>query len=1025
MPANEKQTREIAAWTRGTGPEGPSLRAYHAFPRAMRKMNRPRMTSGVFTCVLVLSSLGLAPVWAQTALGGENHPLWIDSDVVAVLPFANISGRPQDDWRGAGIADTVRADLETRNSAPVIGPEVLLAEARREGTDLAVEQNVLTLSRRLGAAWLLTGAHQRLGDRFRITARVVNVRTGAVASAVKVDGQLEEFFRLQDRIVAELYLSAPLVPSTGVVGGGPGGTPVEAGGAAALPRQRPQGVGAEGRDSGRYPGQVAGGRTTVEGAPGAAAEAAAGAVLTGGLNGRPTVSGRRTAGPLEIDVDGPPVPVPPEVITRDASGRATVRAVRLGAPIRVDGQLDEALYKGPSMSDFIQAAPDEDAAATEKTEVWVAFDQDQIYVSIRCWESLPNRIVANEMRRDSTYLIQNDRIEFSFDTYHDRRNGVVFLINAIGGRMDAQITNESQANLDWNPIWEVSTGRFANGWTVEAAVPFKSLRYRPGRAQIWGFNVQRFNRWKNERSYLVRLPRALGPAAIMQMSLAATLVGLEAPAVSANLAIKPYAISDLTSDLTASPTISNDLGGDVGVDVKYGLTPNLTADFTYNTDFAQVEADEQQVNLTRFSLFFPEKREFFLENQGTFAFGGAKTSRSAGAGDTPILFYSRRIGLHEGRAAPIQAGGRLTGRLGRFSLGVLNIQSSDEPRSGARETNFAVVRLRRDLLRRSSIGALFTRRSVGQDGVGTNDAYGIDGTFAFFDNLAINTYWARTRTAGLSGEDTSYRAQLDYKGDRYGVQLERLVVGDHFNPEVGFVRRDDIRKSFGQFRFSPRPRSSRWLRRLIWTGSLAYITDGKGRLETRNSEGEFALELHNSDRFHVAFGETYEFLPDPFQIASDVTLPLGGYDFATWRAGYTFGQQRPLSGNLVAEYGTFFSGHKAALTVSRSRLYLTRRFSLEPSVSMNWVDLPEGSFTTRLAGSRVTYTMTPLMFVSALLQYNSKDNTLAANVRLRWEYRPGSELFIVFNEQRDTFHRGRPDLANRAVIVKLNRLFRL
>jgi hypothetical protein len=723
--------------------------------------------------------------------------------------------------------------------------------------------------------------------------------------------------------------------------------------------------------------------------------------------------------------DGPLPPVPPAVITRDEAGRATVRAVPLQSPLRIDGQLDESLYvTTPSASDFVQIEPQAGSPATERTEVWVTFDSARVYVSVRCWESRPERRMANEMRRD--VFISDDYIDFTFDTFYDRRNAVDFTVNPLGGRMDGQISNERQYSSDWNPVWDVATGRFPGGWTFEAAIPFKSLRYRPGRAQIWGFQIQRFTQWKNEISTLTRLPAGLGHRGTMQVSLAATLVGLEAPAGSRNLEIKPYLVSDVASDHVATPRISNDLEGNAGIDIKYGLTQNLTADFTYNTDFAQVEADEEQVDLTRFSLFFPEKREFFLENQGMLSFGGTTTGfMGATQSDTPILFYSRRIGLHEGRAVPIVGGGRLTGRVGRFSLGLLNIQSDDEPRAEARATNFSVVRLKRDILRRSSVGIIYTGRSVAQTGSGRNDAYGVDGTFAFFDNLYINTYWAETRTPGLSGDDKSYRAQMEYDGDRYGVQMERLVVGDHFNPEVGFLRRDDMRRSFGLFRFSPRPRASKRVRKYYWTGSLAYIENGAGRLETRDGTGEFGIEFQNGDRFTLAYGRNYEFLPQPFPIARRVTLPVGGYDFDSVRSSFAFGPQRKVSGIVSIEQGGFYDGHKTTIGVSRGRVNLNPHFSVEPNMSVNWVDLLDGSFITELIGSRVTYTMTPRMFVSALVQYNSRNNALAANVRLRWEYQPGSELFVVYNEQRDTLARSFPALANRAIIFKINRLFRL
>jgi hypothetical protein len=731
--------------------------------------------------------------------------------------------------------------------------------------------------------------------------------------------------------------------------------------------------------------------------------------------------------------DGPAAPVPPEVIARDASGQVTIRAVRLVESLTLDGQLDEAVYRDvPAISDFIQNDPREGEPATEKTEVWVLFDSSTLYLVARCWESQPERMVVNEMRRDNTTIVQNDGIAFGLDTFHDRRNAVVFELNAIGGRIDGQVTNERQMNLDWNPVWDLKIGRFAGGWTVETAIPFKSLRYRPGRAQTWGFNARRVNRWKNEVSYITPLPASTTLRGHFQSSLMATLVGLETPAGFRNIEVKPYATSHVVTDRLSVPPVANDVGGNLGGDFKYAITQALTADATVRTDFAQVEADEQQVNLTRFSLFFPEKREFFLENQGTFAFGGTLGIGGGGGPggavanptDTPLLFYSRRIGLSEGREVPIHAGGRVSGRVGRYSLGLLTIGTDDVPGSEAGATNFSVVRVKRDILRKSSVGAILTGRSLSQTGSGSNEAVGVDATLGFYDNLTINTYWARTRTDGLAGDDASYRAQLDYTGDRYGVQLERLAVGAHFNPEVGFVRRADMRRSFGQFRFSPRPRASKTVRRLSSVGSLAYIENGAGRLETRDTDAEFTVEFHNSDRFSVGYSNTYEFLPSAFTIASGVILPVDGYDFAAARAGYTLGTQRRVSGNLSIEHGSFFSGRKTSLAFSRGRFNVGPQLSLEPRISIDVVDLAEGAFTNRLFGSRVTYTISPLMFVSALLQYSSSANVVSANVRLRWEYRPGSELFVVWNENRDTLTPRFPDLANRALIVKINRLLR-
>ncbi|MEQ1573538.1 MAG: DUF5916 domain-containing protein, partial [Vicinamibacterales bacterium] len=388
---------------------------------------------------------------------------------------------------------------------------------------------------------------------------------------------------------------------------------------------------------------------------------------------------------LPSDFDGAPPPELPAAVSRDAEGRTTVRAVRLTAPLRIDGNLDEELYRTVTpISDFIRVEPQPGTPASEKTEVWISFDKDNIYVSVRASESQPERMIINEMRRDSSAVWQNENFLFCFDTFYDRRNSAMFQFNPIGGRMDGQVTNENQTNFDLNPIWKLEVRQVDGGWTGEAAVPFKSLRFKPGNSQIWGFQTRRVNRWKNEISYLTSLPSGQGIAGYQRVSRYATMVGLEVPPGSRALDVKPFLTSDVTTDLAATPRVRNDVGTAFGFDAKYSVTPNLTADFTYNTDFAQVEADEQQVNLTRFSLFFPEKREFFLENQGLFSFasGGNTTinATSAQNSDTPTLFYSRSIGLDAGREVPIEGGGRLSGRVGRYSVGLLNIQTGDVSR---------------------------------------------------------------------------------------------------------------------------------------------------------------------------------------------------------------------------------------------------------------------------------------------------------------------------------------------------------
>jgi len=743
----------------------------------------------------------------------------------------------------------------------------------------------------------------------------------------------------------------------------------------------------------------------------------------GAALGSPVAAAAAGPGELPFAIDGPPPPELPDRIARDDSGRATIRAIRLSEPLRVDGRLDEVVYERErAVSDFIQTEPIEGGPATEKTELWIMFDRDHVYVAFRVFESQPERRVANVMQKDNGLLFQNDGVMFVLDPFYDRRNGVGFMLNAIGGRTDGQVTDE-QWSRDWNTIWDVRTQDFEGGWTAEVAIPFKSLRYRPGTTQVWGFNTRRVDRWKNEFSHLTPVPRQLAGNGVYRMSQAATIVGIEAPPGAKNLDVKPYAISNLATDRAAASARSNDLTAAVGIDAKYAITQNLTADFTVNTDFAQVEADEQQVNLTRFSLFFPEKRDFFLENPGLFVFGGGG-GFNAGRSDTPILFYSRRIGLNGGHIVPIDAGSRVTGRVGRFNIGVLDIQTGDERTSGTRPTNFSTVRIKRDVLGRSSIGLIATGRSVAQSGPGSNVAYGVDGTFGLHPDLNIDAYWARTSTQGLPDDDTSYRTLVDYNGQTYGFQAERLVVGGHFNPEVGFVRRADIRKSYAQARYSPYPKSLGPVRRLSFTGSLGYVENGAGRREARDIDGDFAIDFDTADRLSVNSSRAYEFVPRPFRIATGVTVPMGGYEYGSTTIAFQGGQQRTFNGRLALERGSFYDGMKTTASLSTGRATLSPQLSVEPTFSVNAVDLPAGSFTATLIGSRVTYTMTPFMFTSALLQYNSDARNVSANVRLRWEYRPGSELFVVYNEERDTLARGLPDLKNRAFIVKVNRLLR-
>ena len=976
--------------------------------------------------LVVAVAAGSAPARGQSASAAPAA-----AGPVEVAAFANLSGDPADAWIGDGIAETLAADLGGAGGTAAPGLRV-------------------------------AGAYQRVGGRLRITARLLDPATGRVVAGTRVDGALADLFGLQDELAARLAAAARGARPEEAAAGEARWSRPPAGAAPppAVPRPprtplrsippppRAASDGGFGEASAFIPsGREAESTAAAPGAavvgPGAGLGASdavprggpAGAVPGAGTAG--AVSGARSsaagfaAAPTLID--GPPPPLPPEVAARDEAGRLTMRAIRLDGPLQLDGRLDERVYRDvPPVTGFIQQEPVEGAPADDQTEVWVTYDADNLYVSARCWSAAPDRIVANEMKRDSYGMYGNETLGVVLDTFYDRRNAFAFTTNAIGGLFDALVTDERSQNIDWKHGVGRRRGPVRRGLDGGDR---HSLQVSPvsGRA---GPDVghQRAAPGGVDQRDLVPdppSPPSLSWAGAYKMSSAATLVGLEVPASGTRLEVKPYGISDVTTDLARAADERTLTGGDVGFDVKYGVTQGLTADFTYNTDFAQVEVDEQQVNLTRFSLFFPEKREFFLEGQGIFDFGGGFTSDSTAfyfgggqfSGTAPIMFFSRRIGLQDGRTVPIRAGGRLTGKAGPYSIGVLNVQTEQAGRAAA--TNFSVARVKRDILRRSAVGALFTGRSVSLDGSGSNQVFGVDGLFSFYDNLNITSYLAQSRLPGVAGDDAmSYQAKLDYRGDRWGFLAERLGVGADFRPEVGFVRRHDFRRNFVEGRFSPRPLSIASIRKFLFQGSLDYTTDGAGLLETRAQQGLFGIEFENGDMFFAGATDSYELLKQSFPMTPAITIPAGAYRFTNTRIVYAPGQQRTVSGGLSFDRGGFFGGERTGVGYTFGRIYLSSQLNVEPSLSFNWLELPEGEFRTDLVSVRTTYTLTPRMFVAALVQYNSTLDSLGTNLRFRWEYQPGSELFVVYTDERDTLDPRGPFLENRAFVVKATRLLR-
>ena len=722
---------------------------------------------------------------------------------------------------------------------------------------------------------------------------------------------------------------------------------------------------------------------------------------------------------------GPPAPAAGEAVSRDADGGVTLRAFRLAEPLTVDGVLDDPVYdQVPAAAGFLQQEPNEGAPASESTRVWVLYDADSLYIAAELEEEHPERLMASEMRRDHRSIGWNDSFQIVLDTFYDRRNGFLFHTNALGALFDAQVTDERNTNSDWNTVWWVKSQVVEEGWTVEIRIPFRSLRYAAGGAQLWGINFQRNIKHKNEKVFFTPTPQAYNRDGLVRLSNAATLVGLEAPAGSRRMELKPYAIGSQTH--APLRDINNEWSGDVGGDFKFGVTDGLTADLTWNTDFAQVEDDESQVNLSRFSLFYPEKREFFLEGQGVFDFGGRQTRAFGGGGpsDAPIPFFSRAIGISGGSSVPILGGARLHGRTGAYTMGLMNIQTGETAGLDVESTNFSAFRMKRDLFSRSNIGVIATHRNVGAQGPGSNSLYGVDGNFNPSDNIRINTFYMATSEPGVETghQAASYMGQFNYDTDLIDLTAERLYLGEDFNPGMGFVRRRDFTKNGASFQLSPRPRGIEAIRQFELKFQANNYDRLDGEMETREYKFEGKAILESSDRLIVDHTMTEERLLDGFDLSTEVAVPAGNYRFNRTGLRLWLGTHRSFSGYFRYEFGDFFGGTRREVSYW-GRAEVSQRLSMEPNISLNWIEVPGGEVQAQVSSLRATYTVSPRSFLGALVQYNSAAQLMSANVRFRWEYSPGSDVFVVFSTNRDGDD-GLSGLTDRALVVKFTRLFR-
>lgn len=696
-------------------------------------------------------------------------------------------------------------------------------------------------------------------------------------------------------------------------------------------------------------------------------------------------------------------------------------AIRADGPMIIDGVLDEPVWsQAAPATGFIQSDPAEGQPATEATEVRVAFDDDYLYIAAFCRDGDPAGIVVNDIRKDFAGRDQ-DTFEVLLDTFADRRNGFVFVTNAEGARADTQMANEGrEINANWDAVWWVQARRTAEGWTAEFRIPFKTLRFRPGDGQRWGINFARRVRRKNEISYWSPVTRAFS---IYRASLEGDLVGLPALRTGRNLRLKPFVLGEA---VRGDGERDYRFKSSVGLDVKAGLTPSLTLDFTINPDFAQAEADEQQVNLTQFSLFFPERREFFLENSGIFYFGDIprnvrQVSRFRPPEEDLLLFFSRRIGLNDaGRQEPLYGGARLTGRAGRYGIGAMTMQS--EPFAGQPGSNYTVARVRRDVFGSSDIGAILLSKEPSGDSGLSNRVAGVDANFRFARSLSVNGFAARSSTPGVTGDQDSAKASVGWEDSRKRVQASLMKIGDGFRDDIGFVRRVGVVRQFydGAWFWQAAALRERGIRQIQPHGRAFLYRNPAGDLVTRNVHVGTQLTWNNGAFAEYAFEPRSEAIVRPFRIHPRVTIPVGRYEWNQHLLLYESDHSRALSGSIRATVGDFWSGTQKTAQVSmlyRPTYRLVFDFGLQ--VSDIALTMPRASFTTTVATLRTGYSFSRSMFLDSLLQYRNDVRQLSANVRFNLIHRPLSDIFVVFNESR---FEDSTEPAGRGIVLKYTQM---
>ena len=691
--------------------------------------------------------------------------------------------------------------------------------------------------------------------------------------------------------------------------------------------------------------------------------------------------------------------------------RVECRRVPAGESLRVDGDLSDAAWRGAAwFEDFRQSVPDLGAPASERTGVAFLFDERHVYVAVRCDDSAPELIRASKLRhRDEPE--SDDHVQIVFDTYRDLIRGTLFVVNPNGAREEGLVNGYQRYTWSWDEVWQARAAITATGWQVEVAVPLRLLRYSGDRTQEWGVNVTRVIRRKQEEVYLSAPPP---PFEISSLNYAGTLTGLELGERARNLQVIPYALAGTIQESAADGSgLDSRSIRELGADLKYSITSDLTLDATYNTDFAQVESDDEQVNLTRYSLFYPEKRDFFLENASLFSFGAG----GGPYGPSINPFFSRRIGLHEGRTVPIHFGARLTGKVGRQDIGVLSVRTDGVDELDLDAAWYNVARVRRDLGGRSYLGGIVTDSR--RDGT-RSTTLGLDGEWYLTEALLFRGNYLAVEDDLESG-DASYGAALDLTTDPWGFLFGYTSVDPGFAPDLGYVQRDGHRKYEALLRRSIRP--DRWgIRRVTfrtannWYDSLVHDMRESSRLNL-----SCELELENGDELEVVANRSFERLFEPFELDDGLAFAAGPYTYTSADLAYHSDESRRWGLDAEASLGEFFDGDQAQIG-GEVWWVLSRHVRVAGSYATYDISTGHGELDWRLWSARVEYIHSAVLSTSAYVQYNSSTGTTTVNLRLRWILPNDSDLFLVLNDRRDEEELG-PALRGRDAAFKVSYRF--